>query len=126
MAGGMSRMASQSVFVRSRSMSLRVAFSRIHDDLAAGTTEQDLQAVEHIPTQDSLLAREVCLKLARILLTIQPDPDQEANRYRHAARDPLITPGTPRAGSRCSCWQSGQGRPRSLAILFQSISRILP
>lgn len=62
--------------------------SRIDDDLTAGTTEQHVPAVEHIPTQDSLLSRKVCLELARILLAIQPDPDQKTKRHRHAPRDP--------------------------------------
>ena len=62
--------------------------SRVDNDFPGGTAEQHLQAVQHIPTEDSLLAREICLKLARILLTIQSDPDQKANRHRHATRNP--------------------------------------
>ena len=40
-----------------------------------------------ISPQDSLLARKICLKLARILFTIQPDPDQKANGYGYTAPD---------------------------------------
>src|SRR5205807_1626649 len=72
--------------------------SRIDDDLAGRSTEQDLQAVEHIPSQDSLWTREVCLKLAGILLAIQPDPGREANGRRSGAPDPTHHAGDAHGG----------------------------
>jgi hypothetical protein len=62
-------------------------YLRVNDYLAGGTTEEYIQAIEYIPTQDSFLAAEFCLKLAWILLAIQPDPNQEAHRPRRATRD---------------------------------------
>ena len=62
--------------------------SWVDDDFPSRAAKQHLQAVEHIPAEDSLLARQVCLELARILLTIEPDPNQKADGHRHSARDP--------------------------------------
>src|SRR4051812_5684076 len=86
--------------------------SRRAGSLPCGTAEQHVQAVQHIPTKDSFLAGEVCLKLARILLTIQPAPDQEADRHRHATRDSTDHAGHPEGGvevERVSV-RPGQGR----------------
>ncbi len=85
-------------------------YLRVNDYFACGTTEENIQAIEHIPTQDSFLAAEFCLKLARIFLTIQPDPNQEAHRHRHATRDSTDQAGNAESWVKFSCWQSDHGR----------------
>src|SRR5438552_5982253 len=77
---------------------LAAALSRIEDDLAAGTAEQHVHAVEDIPPEDALLTREVGLKLAGILLAVQPDPGREANGRRAGTPDPTHHTGDAHGG----------------------------
>jgi hypothetical protein len=84
--------------------------SRIDDDLASRTTEKDLKAVEYIPPEDSLLTREVCLKLAGILLAIQPDPGREANCRRSGAAHPAHQAGNAHGGIEVQLLAIGPGQ----------------
>lgn len=54
---------------------------RIYNNLAAWTAKEYVYAVEDVAAQNPLAAAEIGLELAGILLAIEPNPYQEANRY---------------------------------------------
>jgi len=63
-------------------------WSWIDDNLTGRTTEQNLQAIQNVSTENAFATYKVRLQPARVILTVKLSPDKKCERSRGAAGNP--------------------------------------
>src|SRR5207244_8641897 len=87
---------------------------RVNDNFTGRAAKENVQTIQYIATQNALQASEDRLKLARVFLTIQPHPNQEADGH-----------GTPTADSaNHSRYARGRTELKLLAICPRKRRRV--